>query len=109
MGGWSTGAQANTSTVLRWTVWSLLLLGPLLAGAALLSAPAGTTTPAPPAPAAPATAGSQGSAGFASLFVDAYLRAGRETRKNSPRSTRPHPTSASKESPTSAPARSSPW
>ncbi|MFI0596635.1 conjugal transfer protein [Streptomyces griseus] len=76
VGGWSTGAQANTSTVLRWTAWSLLLLGPLLAGAALLSAPTGTTAPAPPAAAAPSAAGSQGSAGFASLFVDAYLRAG---------------------------------
>ncbi|MET8346782.1 conjugal transfer protein [Streptomyces microflavus] len=76
VGGWSSGAQANTSALLRWCAWALLILGPLLAVAALVAAPSGTGTPVAPAPPAPSTAGSQGSAGFAVLFVDAYLRAG---------------------------------
>ncbi|MGW4218419.1 conjugal transfer protein [Streptomyces bacillaris] len=76
IGGWSSGAQANTSVLLRWAAWALVLLGPLLAGAALVVPSSGTATPAPPAPTIPSTAGSQGSAGFAVLFVDAYLRAG---------------------------------
>ncbi|XMN04602.1 conjugal transfer protein [Streptomyces griseobrunneus] len=76
VGGWSSGAQANTSALLRWCAWALLILGPLLAGAALVAAPSGTGTPVAPAPSVPSTAGSQGSAGFAVLFVDAYLRAG---------------------------------
>lgn len=76
VGGWSSGAQANTSALLRWCAWALLILGPLLAGAAWVAAPSGTGTPVAPAPSAPSTAGSQGSAGFAVLFVDAYLRAG---------------------------------
>ncbi|MCD9904675.1 conjugal transfer protein [Streptomyces sp. MT29] len=75
-GGWSSGAQANTSTLLRWGAWALLILGPLLAGAAFVATPSSTGTKAAPVPSAPSTAGSQGSAGFAVLFVDAYLRAG---------------------------------
>lgn len=76
-GGWSTGAQANTSAMIRWAAWGLLILGPLLGAAAYLSVPA-SAGPAQPkaAPTAPAATGSQGAAGFAQLFVAAYIRAG---------------------------------
>ena len=76
LGGWSTGAQANTSTLIRWAAWGLLILGPLLGTAAYLSARAqpavtpGTASPAAPAP------GSHGAAGFAEQFVAAYICAG---------------------------------
>lgn len=75
--GWSTGAQANMSAAIRWTVWGLIVLGPLLGAAAYLSAPA-EAGPAQtkPAQAAPATPGAQGAAGFAQLFVAAYIEAG---------------------------------
>ncbi|MEV3999117.1 conjugal transfer protein [Streptomyces halstedii] len=77
MAGWSTGAQANTAAVIRWAAWGLLLLGPLLGAAALLSVPA-KAGPAPTASAAtaPSAAGAQGAAGYAELFVAAYLEAG---------------------------------
>ncbi|WP_312897594.1 conjugal transfer protein [Kitasatospora kifunensis] len=73
---WSTGATANTAVVLRWAMWGLILLGPLLGSAAFLSRPAsaGLARQQPPV-AAPAT-GSQGAAGFAQLFVAAYISAG---------------------------------
>ncbi|MEW1637459.1 conjugal transfer protein [Streptomyces sp. NPDC093801] len=78
VGGWSTGAQANYAAVLRWLVWGLIALGPLLGALAYLSVPATTTAPAPKnATSAPAANGGQGAAGFASLFVAAYLSAGR--------------------------------
>ncbi|MFJ3363565.1 conjugal transfer protein [Streptomyces anthocyanicus] len=76
VGGWSTGARANTSALLRWTAWSLLLIGPVLGAAAFTRA--STTSTAQPSVAArtPAGTGSQGAAGFATLFVAQYLRAG---------------------------------
>ncbi|MCX4826174.1 conjugal transfer protein [Streptomyces sp. NBC_01142] len=77
VGGWSTGAQANTSTMIRWTVWGLLVLGPLLGAAAYLSVPAQAGPSKPKAaPAAPAAVGAQGAGGFAQLFVAAYIAAG---------------------------------
>ncbi|MEV6654787.1 conjugal transfer protein [Streptomyces sp. NPDC051219] len=75
--GWSTGAQANMSAVIRWTAWGLLILGPLLGAAAYLSAPAQAgPSQKKPAQAAPATTGAQGAAGFAQLFVAACIEAG---------------------------------
>ncbi|MCY0945624.1 conjugal transfer protein [Streptomyces antarcticus] len=78
IGGWSTGAQANSAALMRWLVWALIALGPLLGTLAYLSVPATSAAPAPStAPAAPAVSGGQGAAGFATLFVSAYLSAGR--------------------------------
>ncbi|MEV6735311.1 conjugal transfer protein [Streptomyces sp. NPDC051364] len=78
VGGWSTGAQANSAALIRWIVWGLIALGPLLGALAYLSAPTTSAAPAPKtAPSAPSASGGQGAAGFASLFVAAYLSAGR--------------------------------
>ncbi|MFG2667611.1 conjugal transfer protein [Streptomyces sp. NPDC048387] len=78
VGGWSTGAQANSAALMRWLVWGLIALGPLLGALAYLSVPATSAAPAPKsAPSAPAASGGQGAAGFASLFVATYLSAGR--------------------------------
>ncbi|QES51972.1 hypothetical protein DEJ50_33230 [Streptomyces venezuelae] len=78
VGGWSTGAQANSAALLRWLLWGLIALGPLLGTLAYLSAPATSAAPAPKtAPSAPTASGGQGAAGFATLFVAAYLAAGR--------------------------------
>ncbi|MFG2298493.1 conjugal transfer protein [Streptomyces sp. NPDC048603] len=78
VGGWSTGAQANSAALLRWTVWGLILLGPFLGALAYLSVPTTSAAPAPKAaPSAPSASGGQGAAGFATLFVSAYLSAGR--------------------------------
>ncbi|MFD9575342.1 conjugal transfer protein [Streptomyces sp. NPDC059982] len=78
VGGWSTGAQANSAALIRWLVWGLIALGPLLGALAYLSAPTTSAAPAPKsAPAAPSASGGQGAAGFASLFVATYLSAGR--------------------------------
>lgn len=76
LAGWSTGARANTGALIRFGLWGLLLLGPLLGLAALVSVPA-ANRPAPhqTAPAAPA-GGGQGASGFAQLFVAAFLSAG---------------------------------
>ncbi|EPH40948.1 conjugal transfer protein [Streptomyces aurantiacus] len=76
VGGWSTGARANTTALLRWGAWALLVLGPVLGAAALVAQP--TSSEQRPAPAARSAAGngSQGAAGFATLYVSAYLRAG---------------------------------
>ncbi|MFE4540224.1 conjugal transfer protein [Streptomyces scopuliridis] len=75
--GWSTGAQANTATVIRWTAWGLLVLGPLLGVFAYLSAPAQTgPSQKKPTAVAPAATGAQGAAGFAQLFVAAFISAG---------------------------------
>ncbi|WP_331735148.1 conjugal transfer protein (plasmid) [Streptomyces goshikiensis] len=77
-GGWSTGAQANSATLIRWGVWGLIALGPLLGVLAYLSVPTTSAASAPKtAPSAPSASGGQGAAGFASLFVAAYLSAGR--------------------------------
>ncbi|WP_316782872.1 conjugal transfer protein [Streptomyces sasae] len=74
--GWSTGARANTSGVMRWALWGLLLISPLLGAAAFLRAStAGAAQPTVTA-SSPAGTGSQGAAGFATLFVAEYLRAG---------------------------------
>lgn len=76
VGGWSTGARANTSAVLRWAAWGLLMLGPVLGAAAFARASStGAATPTVTA-SAPVGTGSQGAAGFATLFVAQYLRAG---------------------------------
>ncbi|MFE5614141.1 conjugal transfer protein [Streptomyces sp. NPDC056524] len=78
VGGWSTGAQANSTALLRWLVWGLIALGPLLGALAYLSVPATSAAPVPKtAPSAPAASGGQGAAGFATLFVATYLSAGR--------------------------------
>ncbi|THA53185.1 conjugal transfer protein [Streptomyces sp. A1136] len=78
VGGWSTGAQANSAALLRWIVWGLIALGPLLGALAYLSVPTTSAAPAPKtAPPAPTASGGQGAAGFATLFVAAYLSAGR--------------------------------
>ncbi|MBT2446027.1 conjugal transfer protein [Streptomyces sp. ISL-43] len=76
-GGWSTGARANASTLVRWAAWALLLCGPLIGTAAYVSAsaPAQAVQPKTP-PGTGAPAGSQGAAGFATLYLDAFLRAG---------------------------------
>ncbi|MFC9608010.1 conjugal transfer protein [Streptomyces niveus] len=77
-GGWSTGARANTSALVRWGLWCLIVLGPLLGTIAFLTAPTSADLARPKsAPSAPATTGGQGAAGFAQLFVDEYLRAGK--------------------------------
>jgi len=76
MGGWSTGARANTTAVIRWAVWGLVILGPVLGAAAFLSVPAPAGPARPQTAAAPAASGSQGAAGFAQLFVAAYIGAG---------------------------------
>ncbi|MER7959175.1 conjugal transfer protein [Streptomyces sp. NPDC096030] len=77
-GGWSTGAQANSTALLRWLVWGLIALGPLLGALAYLSVPTTSAAPAPrTAPSAAAASGGQGAAGFATLFVATYLSAGR--------------------------------
>ncbi|MFF4427042.1 conjugal transfer protein [Streptomyces sp. NPDC001549] len=77
VGGWSTGAQANSAALVRWLVWGLIALGPLLGALAYLSVPATSAALAPKtAPSVPAASGGQGAAGFASLFVAAYLSAG---------------------------------
>lgn len=76
VGGWSTGARANTSALLRWAAWGLLLISPVLGAAALARAStAGATQPTVTA-SAPTGTGAQGAAGFATLFVSQYLRAG---------------------------------
>ncbi|MFJ6354871.1 conjugal transfer protein [Streptomyces sp. NPDC092046] len=76
--GWSTGAQANSAAMMRWLVWGLIALGPLLGTLAYLSVPTTSAAPAPKAaPSAPSASGGQGAAGFASLFVATYLSAGR--------------------------------
>ncbi|MFD6113820.1 conjugal transfer protein [Streptomyces yangpuensis] len=76
--GWSTGAQANSAALMRWLVWGLIALGPLMGTLAYLSVPATSAAPAPKtAPSAPAASGGQGASGFATLFVAAYLSAGR--------------------------------
>ncbi|GGS35741.1 hypothetical protein Snoj_29190 [Streptomyces nojiriensis] len=78
VGGWSTGAQANSAALIRWIVWGLIALGPLLGALAYLSVPTTSAAPAPKAaPFAPSASGGQGAAGFASLFLAAYLSAGR--------------------------------
>ncbi|MGP4003624.1 conjugal transfer protein [Streptomyces sp. 8N706] len=77
VGGWSTGAQANTSAAFRWAAWGLLVLGPLLGAAAYLSVPAQAgPVQKRAAPTAPAATGAQGAAGFAQLFVAAFISAG---------------------------------
>ncbi|MDH6115669.1 hypothetical protein P3T36_007286 [Kitasatospora sp. MAP12-15] len=73
---WSTGATANAAVLLRWAAWGLMLLGPLLGSAALLSRPASAGPGRPQSPASAPTAGSQGAAGFAQLFVAAFISAG---------------------------------
>ncbi|MER8236119.1 conjugal transfer protein [Streptomyces sp. NPDC094049] len=76
--GWSTGAQANSAALMRWLVWGLIALGPLMGTLAYLSVPATSAAPAPKTtPAPPAASGGQGASGFATLFVAAYLSAGR--------------------------------
>ncbi|MFF2305931.1 conjugal transfer protein [Streptomyces sp. NPDC058128] len=78
VGGWSVGAQANLAALMRWIAWGLIALGPLLGGLAYLSVPSTSAAPAPKAaPSAPTASGGQGAAGFATLFVAAYLSAGR--------------------------------
>jgi hypothetical protein len=76
VGGWSTGARANTSAMLRWAVWGLLVISPVLGAAAFARASTATAAKPTVTASAPTATGSQGAAGFASLFVAQYLRAG---------------------------------
>ncbi|MEU9706482.1 hypothetical protein [Streptomyces sp. NPDC047981] len=77
VGGWSTGARANSAALLRWMLWGLVALGPLLGALAYLSVPNSPVTAAPKsAPSVPVASGGQGAAGFASLFIGAYLPVG---------------------------------
>ncbi|MER7111155.1 conjugal transfer protein [Streptomyces sp. NPDC000229] len=82
LGGWSTGAQANTAAIFRWAAWGLLLLGPLLGVAAYLAVPSKAPSgEVKTAPAAPVATGGQGAAGFAQLFVADYISAGEGDQK----------------------------
>ncbi|MDX2758364.1 conjugal transfer protein [Streptomyces europaeiscabiei] len=76
VGGWSTGARANTSTLLRWAAWGLLVISPVLGIAAFARASTTGATQPTVGASAPTGTGSQGAAGFATLFVEQYLRAG---------------------------------
>ncbi|MGW4784882.1 conjugal transfer protein [Streptomyces sp. NPDC004230] len=76
VGGWSTGARANTSAIMRWAAWGLLVLGPVLGAAAIVRASAAGQPSPVVAASAPAGTGSQGAAGFATLFVAQFLTAG---------------------------------
>jgi hypothetical protein len=76
VGGWSTGARANTGTLLRWAAWGLLVLGPVLGAAAFVRTSATGQAPPTVAASTPTGTGSQGAAGFATLFVSQFLRAG---------------------------------
>ncbi|MFF7764199.1 conjugal transfer protein [Streptomyces griseorubiginosus] len=76
VGGWSTGARANTSALLRWAAWSLLVLGPVLGAAAFARSSSPDTSRPSVTAYTPTGTGSQGAAGFATLFVAQYLQAG---------------------------------
>ncbi|MFC9033683.1 conjugal transfer protein [Streptomyces arboris] len=80
-GGWSVaslGASANAVTVMRRSMWAMLVAGPVLGVWALLSAPA-VVVPASQ-PVRQDRAGSEdGAGGFAELFLSAYLTAGEGT------------------------------
>ncbi|MET7344598.1 conjugal transfer protein [Streptomyces sp. NPDC005547] len=81
-GGWelgSLGAAANSVTVLRRTLWALLVAGPVLGVWALLSRPVPVAPVAPVRQEQPAVGESAGPGGFAELFVSAYLTAGEGT------------------------------
>lgn len=79
-GGWSmsTGASALGTGAARWVLRGLLLLGPLLGGAALALAshPAVPAAVRPPAAPPASAAGGQGAAGFAEQFVAVFVAAG---------------------------------
>lgn len=79
--GWVTvspGALANWSAVLRWSLWLLLLAGPLLGVAAFLRpVPASGVTPTVPKTASAVVRDTAGPAGFAELYVAAYVEAGK--------------------------------
>ncbi|MFD0509288.1 hypothetical protein ACFQ0G_53270 [Streptomyces chiangmaiensis] len=106
VGGWSTGARANTSALIRWAVWGLLVLGPVLGAAAFVRTSATDPTPPVAAASAPTGTGSQGAAGFATLFVAQFLTAGRATRTSWPRITPPRSTFSWKATRTDATASS---
>ncbi|MEW1914202.1 conjugal transfer protein [Kitasatospora sp. NPDC085895] len=74
-GGWSVGGRANAVAAVRWAAWGLLVLGPVLGGAAFVSA-SSAAAPVRPVPAAAPASGGQGAAGFAQLFVAAFIGAG---------------------------------
>ena len=73
---WSTGAAANAAVLLRWAAWGLMLLGPLLGAAALLSRPASAGPTRSQSPVSSPATGGQGAAGFAQLFLAAFISAG---------------------------------
>ncbi|PAX88418.1 hypothetical protein CLM82_24295, partial [Streptomyces albidoflavus] len=74
LGGWSTGAQANTTTLVRWVAWAAICGSILLSLGTFLSRPADTpSTDQQP----PAGTGAQGAAGFATLYASEYLLAGK--------------------------------
>ncbi|MEU0139638.1 conjugal transfer protein [Streptomyces albidoflavus] len=74
LGGWSTGAQANTTTLVRWVAWAAICGSILLSLGTFLTRPADTprTHQQPPA-----GTGAQGAAGFATLYASEYLLAGK--------------------------------
>ncbi|WP_405185796.1 conjugal transfer protein [Streptomyces anulatus] len=82
-GGWSVaslGASANAVTVMRRSMWAMLVAGPVLGVWALLSAPAVVVSASQPV--RQDRAGSEegaGPGGFAELFLSAYLTAGEGT------------------------------
>ncbi|MFJ2060363.1 conjugal transfer protein [Streptomyces sp. NPDC087908] len=84
-GGWalgSLGAAANAVTVLRRSVWVLLLTGPALGAWALLAQPDVASPAAVPERSAAAVSdvSDSGPGGFAELFVSTYLEAGEGTQ-----------------------------
>ncbi|MDH6710927.1 hypothetical protein P3T27_007678 [Kitasatospora sp. MAA19] len=76
VGGWSVAARANSTVLVRWAAWCLLLLGPVLGAAAWYSMPAPASALRQQAPPGQPATGSQGAAGFAQLFVGAFISAG---------------------------------
>ncbi|QNE85127.1 hypothetical protein F0345_29060 (plasmid) [Streptomyces rutgersensis] len=74
LGGWSTGAQANTTTLVRWVAWAAICGSILLSLGTSLTRP--TDTPSTDHQPPPGT-GAQGAAGFATLYASEYLLAGK--------------------------------
>ncbi|MEW1818342.1 conjugal transfer protein [Streptomyces diastaticus] len=74
LGGWSTGAQANTTTLVRWVAWAAICGSILLSLGTFLTRP--TDTPSS-GQQPPAGTGAQGAAGFATLYASEYLLAGK--------------------------------
>ncbi|MFJ3699641.1 conjugal transfer protein [Streptomyces sp. NPDC090052] len=85
-GGWATasvGAVANTTAVIRWGAWALLVSGPLLGLFALASQPTVAAAPHQVEQHSHRFGdGQAGPAGFAALYVTAYVAAGQGTESS---------------------------